>query len=139
MSAAPRLAVQAQPWSPTDWPPELIEELKLRDQNGRVGSRLVSETAEYRVWHLELSPGERLPFHRHVHDYFWTVLTAGKAKSRYDDGHVSEVSYSPGDTRHYAFGARESMIHDLENIGDTTLVFVTVERLGGPNASLKIT
>ncbi len=120
------------------WTDERYRELLANQQNGRVGTILVSETDKVRVWHLSIAPGERLPFHRHVLDYFWTTLTAGRARSHYGDGRILEAVYVPGDTRHFSFGAGDSMIHDLENIGDQPLVFVTVEMKGGANPPLGI-
>ena len=130
------MSAVAAPIAAPDWTDAIRKEMLERCQSGQVGSVLVSETDRLRVWHLSIKPGERLPFHRHVNDYFWTVLTSGRAKSRHGDGSVREVSYRPGDTKHYRFGAGESMFHDLENIGETELVFVTVELLGGPNPVL---
>ncbi len=103
---------------------------------GQVGTQLVSETDRVRVWALALQPGERIGFHTHVLDYFWTAVTGGSARSQYGDGRVAEVSYKPGDTQHHAYGAGEFMIHDLTNTGDTELVFTTVEFKQGANAPL---
>ena len=91
-----------------------------------------------RVWHLAIKPGERLPVHRHVLDYFWTALTPGKGRSHYHDGRTVEAEYRPGDTQHHRFGPGEFMMHDLENIGDTTLAFTTVEFLDSANRPLPI-
>ena len=52
------------------WPPELIEESKRANTNGRVGTKLLLESHVTRIWVIELKPGERLPFHRHVLKYF---------------------------------------------------------------------
>jgi quercetin dioxygenase-like cupin family protein len=120
------------------WTPQLRDELERLDQNGRVGSRLVSSTERVRVWHIHLAPGQRLPFHRHVLDYFWSVLTSGRARSHYGDGRVQEFDYAAGETQHHHYGAGESMIHDLENIGDTELIFTTVEFLDSPNRPLDV-
>ncbi|MEM6634593.1 MAG: hypothetical protein AAF667_01765 [Pseudomonadota bacterium] len=109
------------------WSEDLIAELRSAGSNGRVGSRIVSESDRVRVWLIEMEPGERLPFHTHVLDYFWTATTAGKARSRYGDGTVAEADYAVGDTKHFQFERGESMTHDLENIGDTMLAFTTVE------------
>jgi len=122
----------------SSWTPELREELVRLDRNGRVGSRLVSATERVRVWHIHLAPGERLPFHRHVLDYFWSVLTPGRARSHFGDGRVQEFRYVPGETQHLHYGAGESMIHDLENIGDAELVFTTVEFLDSQNPPLDL-
>lgn len=51
---------------------------------------------------------------------------------------MSERDYQAGDTKHLAFGPGEFMIHDLENIGSTDLLFTTVEFLDSRNAPLPI-
>lgn len=121
------------------WPQWRRDELAANTANGHVGTRLVDESARARVWLLTLQPGERLPFHRHVLDYFWTVTSpGGKGRSHYGDGRVQEVTYAEGDKRHLSFAAGESMIHDLENIGTEALSFVTVEFLPGANEPLAL-
>ena len=126
------------PEAPAHWPAELQQEYAANLGRGRVGSRLVSTDERVLVWHLSLKPAERIGFHTHVLDYFWTVLTAGRARSHYSSGETREVAYAPGDTTHHKFAAGEFMIHDLENIGDTELVFTTVEFVDSPNARLPI-
>lgn len=114
-------------------------ELEKAHLNGRVGHRLVSETNALRVWMISLAPGERIPYHCHVLNYFWTATTHGNARSHYSDGKVSETHYHVGDTRHYVFEKGEQMIHDLENIGTGELNFVTVElKIGSANAPLEL-
>jgi beta-alanine degradation protein BauB len=103
-----------------------------------VGSRLVSETARLRIWHLTLAPGERIGFHRHVLDYFWTVMGDGAAKSNYNDGRTTITHYKAGDTRHYTYASGEFMMHDLENVGTTALTFTTVEHLDSANPALPL-
>ena len=34
-----------------------------------------------RVWTIRLKPGERIGFHRHVLNYFWTAVTGGLGAS----------------------------------------------------------
>ena len=122
-----------------DWPKHLVDELARNQNNGRVGGRLVSETERVRVWYIALQPGERLGFHKHVLNYFWTVVLAGKGRSHYADGQVVETEYKTGDTKHLQFALGEFMIHDLENIGDTVLAFTTVEFKDSPNDPLPLT
>ena len=119
-----------------DWPPELVAEFEASRDNGCVGSTLVSETERVRVWHLRLAPGERIGFHTHVLDYFWTVFGEGRSRSHVDDGSIVEASYAAGATTHYRFGAGERKTHDLINIGESELLFTTVEFLGGANEPL---
>lgn len=120
------------------WSPALVAEAEAATRNGWVGSRLVSETAEYRVWLIEIPVGGRMPFHTHVLNYFWVATSAGRARSRRLDGTVSEVDYVPGQTQHMHFASGESMTHDLENIGLTVLTFTTVEDKRSPNAPLAL-
>jgi beta-alanine degradation protein BauB len=121
-----------------DWPPEARAELEANAFNGHVGQQLVSETDLVRVWMMHLAPGERMPFHRHVLNYFWTALLPGRARSRYGDGSIRLYEYSRGETLHLEFPGGASMVHDLTNTGDTPLAFVTVEFLDGPNAPLPL-
>jgi hypothetical protein len=79
-----------------------------------------------------LAPGERLPAHKHVLDYFWTVLTAGESEQHTEDGVTRRVGYEPGTTRHYTFGPGEYLVHDLCNVGSTELIFITVEHHRAP-------
>jgi len=120
------------------WPSAIREEFEASQLNGRVGTRLLSETDRVRVWEIRLAPGERIGFHRHVLDYFWTAVTPGRARSHTQDGSVVEATYAAGDTRHFAYGTGEYKIHDLENVGDTDLWFTTVEFLGSANEPLEI-
>lgn len=106
--------------------------------NGRVGSILASENNRVRVWTISLKPGERLPFHKHVLDYFWTATAAGTTRSHYSDGRIAVSSVKPGDTRHYSFGNGEYMVHDLENIGSTVVAYVTVELKQSANQPLPL-
>ena len=111
----------------------------LSPGNGLVGQRLLSETEAVRVWRIDLKPGERVAFHTHVLNYFWTALSAGRSRSTLADGKSIETSYEIGTTKHFTYGLGERMIHDLENIGDTDLSFTTVElKLGSANAPLPL-
>jgi hypothetical protein len=121
-----------------DWPEGLAEELADNQFNGVVGSVLVSETERLRVWHLMIPAGKRCTFHRHVLNYFWTCHTHGKARGYFSDGRITETVHFPGDTRHLEFGLGEFMVHSVENIGDTDLLFTTVEFLDSPNEALPV-
>lgn len=128
---------QPDPSAP-HWSLALVDELAGAATNGKVGSRLVSETGDFRVWLIKIAPGARLPFHTHVLNYFWVATANGRARSRSTDGQVSEMEYSVGQTRHMAYDKGDSMTHDLENIGDTVLTFTTVEDKRSPNAPLPL-
>jgi hypothetical protein len=57
-------------------------------------------------------------------------------RSHFSDGRVSDTVYKPGDFKQITFKEGEFMVHHLENIGDTELLFTTVEFLESPNAPL---
>jgi beta-alanine degradation protein BauB len=120
------------------WPPGLAAEMEANRFNGCVGSVLVSETDRVRVWHLHLPAGKRCPFHRHVLDYFWTCHSHGRARGYYEDGSIRDVAHFPGDTRHLRYGPGEHMLHCVENVGDTDLLFTTVEFKDSANPPLDV-
>ena len=96
--------------------------------NDRIGTTLVAETDSMRIWHLRIPPGQTHPPHRHDRPYFWTVLTDGQGRSRFDDGRVVNVTYIDGQTQHFPdLSPDNAFVHDLTNTGETELVFVTVE------------
>ncbi len=64
----------------------LQQELARNAFNPCVGHILLSQSERARVWFIRLAPGERIGFHRHVLDYFWTALTAGVAVSHINGG-----------------------------------------------------
>jgi len=109
------------------WAPGLKAEFQSNTRNYQVGGKLLSETDRLKVWEIRLKPGERLPAHKHVLDYFWTVMTDGDSEQHTDDGATRRVSYSAGTTRHYTFGPGQYLMHDLNNVGTTDLIFLTVE------------
>ncbi|MCZ0729410.1 hypothetical protein [Mycolicibacterium iranicum] len=120
------------------WTDELKAEFESHSHDGHVGSRLLSENDRVRVWEIRLAPGQRWHAHRHVLDYFWTAVNAGRSRQHTADGTTREVSYQAGETRHFTFAAGEYLLHDIENVGDGDLVFTTVEHLDSANAPLKI-
>jgi hypothetical protein len=115
------------------WSDDLRAEFRRNAHNGQVGQRLLSETDRVRVWEIRLAPGQRVPAHRHVLDYFWTAIHSGRGRQHTHDGSTREVSYVAGETRHFTFGPGQYLLHDLENIGTTELRFTTVEFLQGEN------
>ena len=117
----------------TEWPAALSQEFQREAEqpNACVGSELLSETEKTRVWMIRLKPGERIGFHRHVLNYFWTSVTGGLGRQHLMDGTTVEYSYYPGETRHETYGAGEFKVHDLENLGDQDMIFMTVESIEG--------
>ena len=98
------------------WSPAIAAEFEREKQthNGCVGSTLLSEDGKVRVWIIRLVPGERIGFHRHVLDYFWTSVSGGRGRQHLQDGTTVEYTYQPGETRHETYGPGEYKVHDLE-------------------------
>jgi hypothetical protein len=117
----------------TEWPAALKAEFARESEwpNGCVGSELLSETDKLRVWTIRLKPGERISFHRHVLNYFWTAVTPCHGRQHLMDGTTVEYSYFAGETRHETYGPGEFKVHDLENLGDQDMIFMTVESIEG--------
>ena len=124
----------------TSWPPAIKQDFEAERSrpNGCVGNALVSESDKVRVWTIRLKPGERFGFHRHVLNYFWSAVTPGRGRQHLMDGTTVEYTYQPGETRHETYAPGEFKVHDLENIGDSDMVFMTVEFLDSPNKPLAI-
>jgi hypothetical protein len=120
------------------WTDELRAEFDAYARDGHVGSRLLSENERVRVWEIRLAPGERFHAHRHVLDYFWTAVNAGRSRQHTADGTTREVSYGAGETRHFTFAPGEFLLHDIENVGTGDLVFTTVEHLDSANPPLAL-
>ena len=122
------------------WPQSIRQEFEREAHapNGCVGNSLVSETDRLRVWTIRLRPGERFGFHRHVLDYFWTSVTGGRGRQHVHDGTTVEYTYAPGETRHETYGPGEFKVHDLENLGDKEMVFMTIEFLNSANKPLAV-
>lgn len=122
------------------WPADIAAEFEreAKNPNPCVGGTLLSETDRTRVWMISLAPGERIGFHRHVLDYFWTCVNGGRARQHVQDGTTLECDYAAGETRHETYGKGEFKVHDLENLGDKEMVFMTIEFLASANKPLAI-
>jgi hypothetical protein len=108
---------------------EFAAELETAEANLEVGTTVWFENDRVRVWEIRLEPGQRGPFHAHTRSYFWTVVEAGRGLQRLPDGSFSVREYRLGDTKFMDHSPSDPLIHDLENVGDTVLRFVTVELL----------
>ena len=122
------------------WPQWLADEFEKERQhpNGCVGTELLSESDRVRIWTIRLKPGERVGFHRHVLDYFWSAITPGRGRQHLQDGSTVEHTYQAGETRHETYRKGEFKVHDMENIGDSEMIFTTVEFLDSANAPLPV-
>lgn len=109
---------------------QFADELEAASQNHQLGTNLWFENERIRVWEVRLQPGERGAFHSHITNYFWTVVDGSRGLQRFADGTYVIRDYQAGQTRYLEHSPETALIHDLENIGGSTLRFVTVELLG---------
>ena len=123
-----------------EWPAAIKAEFEResRSPNGCVGTELLSETDKVRIWIIRLKPGERVGFHRHVLNYFWTSVSGGRGRQHLMDGSTVEYDYAASETRHESYGPGQFKVHDLENLGDREMIFNTIEFLDSPNKPLPV-
>jgi len=62
----------------------------------------------------------------------------GRGRQHVHDGTTVEYTYVPGETRHESYGTGQFKVHDLENIGDDELVFMTIEFLQSANKPMPL-
>ena len=105
---------------------DFADELAAAVDNRQLGTRVLFENDHIQVWEVRLEPGERGAFHIHDQTYFWTVIEPGRGLQRFVDGTLVIRDYELGETRYLQHSPQDSLIHDLENIGTTSLRFVTV-------------
>jgi mannose-6-phosphate isomerase-like protein (cupin superfamily) len=110
-------------------PESFADELEAAPDNLDVGTTVWFENDKIRVWEILLKPGERGPFHAHTTNYFWTVVEGSRGRQQFADGTYAVRDYLVGETKYLEHTPANALIHDLENIGDTDLRFVTVELL----------
>lgn len=110
-------------------PAEFAEELGQVPENKELGTSVWFENDRIRVWEVLLQPGERGAFHAHTTNYFWTVVEGSRGLQRFADGTFVVRDYLVGETKFLEHSEDDYLIHDLENVGDSTLRFVTVELL----------
>jgi hypothetical protein len=108
---------------------EYSDELRVAPSNLAVGTSVLLENGRLKIWEVRLAPGERGPFHAHTRNYFWTCVDGSTGLQRYADGTYMVRRYAVGETQYSEHSTDEPLIHDLENIGDTELRFITVELL----------
>ncbi len=108
---------------------DFAEELAAAPQNTRIGHEVLFENERVRIWALDMPPGERVPFHCHATPYFWVCVDSGRADQRYPDGEMDTFDFRVGDVDFLDIALGKSLVHDLDNCGDTRLRFIAVELL----------
>lgn len=81
-----------------------------------------------RIWQINPEPRAKISTLRHDRPYFWEVLTAGKASSRYEKGNVMDIVYHCGETKHFPERSSDNLfVYDITSPSDIPLIFVTVK------------
>ena len=65
-------------------------------------------------------------------------ISSSRACAHVQDGRTVEWTYQPNEIRHGRVGKGEFTVHDLENIGDHEMVFVTVEFKDSANTPMAL-
>jgi len=99
------------------------------EPNVAVGTRLLLENERVKVWEIVLGPGERAPFHWHTQPYFYVCAAPGRVRTRFPNGHYVDGDEEIGGVAFMEHSADDPGIHDLENVGTTTVRYTTVELL----------
>lgn len=91
-----------------------------------VGTSLLFENDQVRVWDLQLQPGEAIPIHRHEHDYLYVVIGDGRLQTEFPDGSSDPPrQMQDGDVRFRSVDGRA--IHGARNVGATPWRNIVVE------------
>ena len=70
-----------------------------------------------------------MPCHWHTTTYLFVCVDGGRRRTRFANGTWFAGEMPAGSTVYSALSADDPEIHDLENVGDTTVRFTTVELL----------
>lgn len=114
------------------WSGEVAAEFDAPVIPTKVGTTLLGRVANAKVWMLRLSPGERFPTHQHRHSYLWLATSSGRASQHVAGGDTQVVDYTVGDHELTNVPVGTTFDHDLVNLGNDDLTFITVELVEEP-------
>ena len=92
-----------------------------------VGTNLVFEDDQVRIWQIVLEPGQEAAFHTHYLDYTTITIEGGRLQRLNGDGSVDEVESEAGRVMRWYKSTRT---HGLRNVGKTRFRNVIVELKG---------
>ncbi|HVG38516.1 MAG TPA: cupin domain-containing protein [Pyrinomonadaceae bacterium] len=94
------------------------------DEMGAVGTKLLYENDQVKVWEFALEPGEAIPMHTHTMDYLFHVYEGSTLEVSFADNQPkASVELKAGDVRFIPKGGR----HTARNTGAKKYVEVLVE------------
>lgn len=105
------------------------DEIEAATSNFAIGTSLLFENEQVRVWDISLPPGEGLAFHCHRTTYYFVTITPGRSLTILPNGETWTWEHPEGEVQFIPIGSDECVIHNLKNVGNTNLRFSTVELL----------
>jgi predicted metal-dependent enzyme (double-stranded beta helix superfamily) len=93
-----------------------------------VGSRLLFENEQVRVWDLRLEPGESTGLHRHTTDFFYVVIGDGALQRLAADGSSQPPRQMADGEVHFRQVSGED-VHEALNVGSGRWRNIVVELL----------
>lgn len=94
-----------------------------RDPNP-IGTAVLHDDPYWRIWAIDLQPGEECPMHTHFLDYTTVALEGDEVQRLNEDGSVDTLQVTPGAVMRRREG---SITHGLRNSGRTRFRNVIVE------------
>ena len=94
-----------------------------------IGTELVFEDEQVRVWRIVLEPGEEAAFHTHLLDYTAISIEGDEIERLNGDGSVDRIAVQPGSFTRWHQSSRR---HGLRNVGTRRFANVIVEVKGLP-------
>jgi quercetin dioxygenase-like cupin family protein len=98
---------------------------------GAIGSRIIFENEQVRVWELAVEPGRSKGWHRHDLPYVIVPMTGGDIEIESINGTVVRPKESVGE----AIWRDAGEVHDLRNLGRATYRNVLIELKDRPTSS----
>ena len=89
-----------------------------------IGTHLLFEDEQIRVWQIVLEPGQEAPFHTHECDYTTFTVEGDLLERPNGDGTVDRITVTPGRIMRWYQGTQR---HGLRNVGTKTFRNVIFE------------
>jgi beta-alanine degradation protein BauB len=99
-----------------------------------VGTTLLFENDQVRVWEMVLPPGAECQPHRHQHDYLMLYSTPSTIEATLDDGRPVLQHLDAGMVAYRAVGQAGLEPHAISNAGPAASHHFVVELLGASSA-----
>ena len=92
-----------------------------------VGSKVLFENEQIKIWDLQLDPGKNQGMHRHSNDYMVVFIGDCRVRGLNEDGSTRfEQEMADGTVLHRKLDSKDD-VHDLINVGDTTSRNLVIE------------